>query len=277
MIQLHATIRENRNVTPDCRCLILVAPDIAGPAVPGQFVMIRLAGDRPPFLPRPFSIHRVSPDRSELEILYKVVGPGTRQMAGLQAGDSLNLVGPLGRGFVVPASARQITLAAGGMGVAPLVFLAETLAGPGRNLTGCQVFIGGCGQNDILCRDHFTKLSLPLEITTEDGSCGQAGRVTAPLENHLAEQPPDLVCACGPVPMLAAVADLAARRNIPCQVSIETMMACGFGACLGCAVRPAGRSDRYFHACQDGPVFAADQIDLASLAGPARTGGGIFS
>jgi len=277
MIQTNAPIINHQAVGPDCARMTLAAPAIAGPAVPGQFVMVRLTNGRSPFLPRPFSIHRVSPDRAELAILYKVVGPGTRQMAALTGGDSLNLVGPLGRGFDIPGQARQITLAAGGMGVAPLVFLAETLAGDGRDLSACRIFIGGCAENDILCRDHFTDLALPLAIATEDGSCGQAGLVTAPLETHLAEQTPDLVCACGPVPMLAAVAGLAARHHIPCQVSIETMMACGIGACLGCAVRPAGDSARYFHACQDGPVFAADQIDLASLAGAARPAGGISS
>ncbi|MFO8047690.1 MAG: dihydroorotate dehydrogenase electron transfer subunit [Desulfosudaceae bacterium] len=267
MIQQNATILDNLAVAPDCRQLILDSPGLAGPAAPGQFVMVRLSGGEAPFLPRPFSIHRVSPDRSSLEILYKVVGPGTRAMATLAAGDTLNLVGPLGRGFVIPDEVGQVTLAAGGMGVAPLVFLAETLANSGRDLAGCRIFMGGCGDGDILCRDRLAALDLSPEITTEDGSCGRAGLVTAPLEEHLIKTPPDLVCACGPLPMLAAVADLTSRLGIECQVSVETMMACGIGACLGCAVRPSGDKDHYLHACRDGPVFDTREIDLNSLVG----------
>ncbi len=235
-----------------------------GGAEPGQFVTLRFPDGMGPFLRRPFSIHR--PIRGEdgglagIELLFKVVGPFTRRLSAAVAGGSVDMVGPLGKGFRIPAGADRIFLAGGGIGVAPLVFLAHCLAEEGRSKEGAEVFLGGRSADDILCREIFAGLGFRVHVATEDGGAGQRGLVTRPLAERVATDPPDLICACGPVPMLRAVADLAGARGIPCQVSVETIMACGLGACLGCAVEMEGKPDGYGHVCRDGPVFDAGRL-----------------
>jgi len=232
-------------------------------ANPGQFVMLRPAESLDPLLRRPFSIHRLvrSGDAVEgIELLYKVVGPVTQRMAALRTGDELDLLGPLGTGFKLPDAPGRIVLVAGGIGIAPLMFLALRLREHGADLTTCRLFLGGRSRNDLLCRRDFEQLGIPVHHTTDDGSSGDQCLVTQPFERQTVQQPPDLIYACGPMDMLRCVIGVAATRRVPCQVSIETMMACGIGACLGCAVESRLSPQRYLHACLDGPVF--DALDL---------------
>jgi len=258
-----AEVLWNRTLEPGYRRLGLATGEIFDRAVPGQFVMLGLLPEGPRLLRRPFSIHRriaASDGPTGIELLYRVVGPTTRAMAVLGPGARVDLLGPLGRGFAVPDDVRQVALAAGGVGAAPILFLAETLVARGP-MAGLHVFLGGRGRGDVLCREDFERLGLPVTVTTDDGSLGGHCRVTQPLTLAAAASPPELICACGPPGMLRCVADLAAARSIPCQVTVETLMACGLGACLGCAVAERGPSVRYRHACVDGPVFDAARID----------------
>jgi len=227
-------------------------------AVPGQFVTLHLPGNLTPLLRRPFSIHRLIRNNGQitgLEILYKVVGGFTEKLTRINPGDPIDLLGPIGNGFTVSDKCREIALVGGGIGVAPLVFLADALIDAGVDQAGIMVFLGGRTANDILCADIFDAHRLDVQIATDDGSLGKKGLVTEPLERWLTSSRPDMICACGPMPMLRSVAKIAQKYDIPCEISIETIMACGLGACLGCAIHKNDISYKYQHVCIDGPVF----------------------
>jgi dihydroorotate dehydrogenase electron transfer subunit len=234
-------------------------------AAPGQFVMLRVSDRSVPLLRRPFSIHMPISEVGGIrgiELLYKAVGEGTRVLSRCRQGDVLDMLGPLGKGFRISGAHRRIVIVAGGIGVAPMLFLASNLAEKGVDPGGCSVFLGGRSKTDLLCRTDFLNLNMTLHLTTEDGSAGAKGLVTQPLEVRIKEDPPDVICACGPAGMLKAVYAIAQRHGIDCQISIETMMACGLGACLACAVEDSASQGRYRHACLDGPVFPAGEIIL---------------
>ena len=234
-------------------------------ALPGQFVMIRFIEQIDPLLPRPFSIHRLIKKEDGtigLEILYKVVGKGTHLLSLKQAGDCLSLTGPLGRGFAIPTDAKHIKIVAGGIGVAPMIFFLDRLREQKPDLAGVEIFLGGRSKADLVCLDELSSFGLRLHITTDDGSSGDQCLVTDPLEIAVAENRPDIIVACGPMEMLACVAGIAEKYGVACQVSIETMMACGMGACLGCAVAGRKSSDKYLHACLNGPVFDARELKI---------------
>jgi len=234
-------------------------------AHPGQFVMVRFPQQMDPLLPRPFSIHRLIKQAgvvTALELLYKVVGKGTQMLSLRQPGDYLNLTGPLGHGFAVAAGVEHIKIAAGGIGVAPMIFLLDYLYEQKHDLAGVEVFLGGRSKADLLCLDEFSNFGLPLHLTTDDGSSGDRCLVTDPLEIAVVENRPDIIFACGPMEMIACVAGIAEKHGVACQVSIEAMMACGMGACLGCAVAGRKSSDKYLHACLNGPVFDISELKL---------------
>ena len=234
-------------------------------ATPGQFVMVRLIDQIDPLLPRPFSIHRlIQKDgvATGIELLYKVVGKGTHALSLRQPGDYLDLTGPLGNGFTTPGKVGQIKIVAGGIGVAPMIFLVEYLKEQTRGPADVQVFLGGRSKADLLCLEEFSALGVPVHTTTDDGSSGEHCLVTDPLDSAVTENKPDIIYACGPLEMLACVAGIADKHRVFCQVSIETMMACGMGACLGCAVVRRNHTDTYLHACLDGPVFDTKAISI---------------
>jgi len=234
-------------------------------AAPGQFVMVRLIDEIDPLLPRPFSIHRlIKKDgvAAGLELLYKVVGKGTHGLSLKQPGDHVGLTGPLGKGFRIPGNVAQIKIAAGGIGVAPMIFLVEYLKEKIRPAADIQVYLGGRSKADLLCLEEFSALGVPVHTTTDDGSAGDHCLVTDPLDNAVAENKPDIIYACGPQEMLACVAGIADKHGVSCQVSIETMMACGMGACLGCAVARRDQTETYLHACLNGPVFDIKTIEI---------------
>ena len=234
-------------------------------AIPGQFVMVRFIDQIDPLLPRPFSIHRlVKKDdaASGVELLYKVVGKGTHELSLRQPGDYIDLTGPLGRGFTIPAKVGHIKIVAGGIGVAPMVFLVEYLKEQTHDPADVPVFLGGRSKADLLCQEEFSTLGVPVHTTTDDGSSGDHCLVTDPLDHAVTENKPDIIYACGPMEMLACVAGIADKNRVSCQVSIETMMACGMGACLGCAIGRRNHNDTYLHACLDGPVFDAKTLQL---------------
>ena len=233
-------------------------------AKPGQFVMVRIGSAVNPLLRRPFSLLGLIREQDRVtgfELLFKVVGQGTDQLSRCREGDRLSVIGPLGNAFGVPQECRQLILVAGGIGVPPIRFLAQSLLDQDGGLERCLVFIGGRTQEDLVCITEFDLPGFLLDVSTDDGSQGNMGVVTRGLEQALDAGPADLICACGPHGMLRAVAAIAKQRQIPCQVSIEAMMACGMGACLGCAVAVTDDDARYRHVCMDGPVFDADRLD----------------
>ncbi len=265
MIQTIAAVRQNEIVAPNYGRISLFCGESFARSKPGQFVMLGFRDSNQPLLRRPFSIHRLilAGGRCQgIELLYKTVGPATHRLSRLRAGETVGLLGPLGNAFQIASGTRRIYLAAGGVGVAPMVFLLEWLQSMPPEPPACRLFLGGRSREDLLCAEEIERLGTPVVLTTDDGSCGDQCRVTSPLEEAIRRKPPDLVLACGPTAMLACVLGIVRACSVPCQVSIETMMACGMGACLGCAV--SGRQDdtRYLHACLDGPVFDAEEIAL---------------
>jgi dihydroorotate dehydrogenase electron transfer subunit len=253
----------NRRLGPSYYEMGLGGNAVAQKARPGQFVMIRIPGASSPLLRRPFSIHRkwTRKNQSGFSLLYKVVGECTTNLSEMKEGQNLEVLGPLGNHFALLPKMKSLWLTAGGVGVAPLVFWADELREKGVDLSGSRVYLGGASKEDLLCADLFLAAGLDLVLATENGTRGIHGLVTKPMEKDLAEKAPDAIFACGPPGMLRAVAKLAQNAGTPCQVSIETLMACGMGACLGCAVESKNKTG-YRHACKDGPVFEADSIVL---------------
>jgi len=262
MIQETSTILWNQRINDGYGRIGLTCNPIYQGSKPGQFVTLRFADQVSPLLRRPFSIHRLIDRKTEsgIEILYKIVGKFTQDLSHAKTGDSIDLIGPLGHGFTLSGQYKKIALVAGGIGIAPLVYLCESLAETMGNLDQSAVFIGGKTKTDILCKPVFESLKLNITVTTEDGSDGKTGLVIEPLARWLKANRPDMIYACGSMPMLKAVIALAKLENVSCEVSVETMMACGIGACLGCAIQTNVDKDKYRHVCVDGPVFNAEHL-----------------
>ncbi|MEW5910346.1 MAG: dihydroorotate dehydrogenase electron transfer subunit [Thermodesulfobacteriota bacterium] len=266
MIFETTTIHYNAEVRPAYYRMGVKCGEAFQNASPGQFVMLAAGDGYDPLLPRPFSIHRVRMPEEKVEgveILYKKVGRGTSRMSLLKRGDPIRILGPLGNGFHIPERPGRIFVVAGGIGVAPLFFLVEKLLTRGTDPNAVYVFIGGRTRDDILCFQEFNRMGVHVVIATDDGSAGDPCLVSQPVEIAAEENPPDLIFSCGPKGMLDCVARMAERLDIACQVSIETDMACGIGACMGCAVN-GSEKDRYFHVCTDGPVFDSRRLDWES-------------
>ena len=211
-----------------------------------------------PLLRRPFSFHKI--DKKGFELLYKVVGKGTKILSERKKGKTLSVLGPLGNGFNILSAKRyplNAILIAGGTGVAPLLALAGQLKTYNLELI---TFLGARTKNHLLCEKDFKKLKAKVYTATEDGSKGYKGVVTDLLKQRLRttnDERRTTIYACGPKPMLKEVWRLAKSKKIPCEVSLEENMACGTGACLGCAVET---KDGYKMVCKDGPIFDAGDI-----------------
>ncbi len=265
MIQEKTTVLWNKRIGSSYFQMGLKCNKGFSNAMPGQFVMLRPSDQADPLLRRPFSIYKLikKNDRVHgIEILYKVIGKGTVLLSMCHENDLIDILGPLGNSFLIPQDDEKVFLVAGGIGVPPIVFLASHMKEAGINLSHCSVFLGGRTTDDLLCMDRFKRLKITTHISTDDGSEGQKGYVTHSLEGEINKSTPDVIYACGPLAMLKQVIQVAEKNRIKCYVSIETMMACGLGACVGCVVESSNRSGSYFHACKDGPVFNAADIQL---------------
>jgi dihydroorotate dehydrogenase electron transfer subunit len=221
-------------------------------ALPGQFTMVRGAewGDAP-LLPRPMSYLSGGNTPS---ILIKVIGEGTLRMGRAEPGEPFTLLGPLGQPWRAPQPGRRVVLVAGGVGVAPLLFLARRLAQSGAQKP--IAVYGGRSARDLPLDDELAELA-ELNTATEDGSKGTRGRVTDVLGELLAADHD--VFTCGPDRMMAKVAELCAARDVPCEASLETPMACGYGVCLGCPVPTTDGA--YVYACTQGPCIDSRRVD----------------
>jgi NAD(P)H-flavin reductase len=233
--------------------LLRVADPDGPPAEPGQFAMLaaheRWGGgdDERPYLARAFSLARLR--EGEAHFLLEDVGPGSRRLCELAAGERLWVLGPLGRGFTAPSDARRAILVGGGVGIAPLAILQDTLAAEATVLLGFRD--GARAQGAALLRDAV--------LATDDGSAGHHGLVTELLAAELERDPHATVYACGPAGMLEGVRAICAQAEVPAQLALEAAMACGFGACFGCVV--PRRDGGYLRVCVDGPVLDAAELD----------------
>ena len=254
--QQQAEILRKEQLASDLYRLTVQAPDIAEAAWPGQFVMIRAGQGYDPLLRRPFSISQVMAD-GLLQILIKVVGKGTKLLTDSDIGQSLDLVGPLGRGFTLLPK-QLACLVGGGVGIAPLLFWARELL---QHMAPQEitVLLGGRTREDVeAVTADFTEMGLKPRLATDDGSWGYHGLVTD-LMGELAAEKSLAVYTCGPYPMMRTAVKQCMVHGWDCQVSLETMMACGVAACLGCAI-PKAAGSGYLHVCKEGPVFAADEV-----------------
>jgi dihydroorotate dehydrogenase electron transfer subunit len=255
MIQTKARILVNDKIAPEYYKMALSSPELAKTAKPGQFVHIRVTDGYEPLLRRPFSIHSIK-NNDIIEILYRVVGKGTTLLSEKHVGKELDILGPLGNGFKIYKENMKIVLIAGGAGIAPLFFLTQRLIHYSQNII---VLIGAKSKELILCEQEFKDLGTDVRIATEDGSYGYDGIVTDLL--HSLHTTSTLFYACGPSIMLQEVTDFSIKNNLPCQLSLESRMACGLGACLGCAIKVKnGSKTAYKRVCKDGPVFDAKEI-----------------
>jgi dihydroorotate dehydrogenase electron transfer subunit len=262
---LEANVVWNRCVGAAYYHMGIKCPHVFQTAFPGQFVMVRPKLHAQPLLRRPFSIHNLirTKDRVDgFEILYKVIGVGTEKLSLCRKGDTIDVLGPLGKGFSRCQDTGDVYLAAGGIGVAPFNFLANDLLRWGVEGSRITLFLGGQSKQDLLGLNTFERLGIGLQVATDDGSAGVQGLVTLPLEEAIQTKKPGILYACGPVAMLKKVTMISKAYDVRCEISIEAMMACGMGACLGCAVENHLSDKKYLHACVDGPVFDAKDILL---------------
>ncbi|ANM32024.1 hypothetical protein ABI59_01915 [Acidobacteria bacterium Mor1] len=241
-------------------------PDSIQQMKPAQFFMIGTPGSEP-LLRRPYSVCGLNgtfPDnqRGTAQVLYKVYGKGTRLLSGLGKGAELQVLGPLGNGFDLPDTGRRALLVAGGIGSAPFPLFIRHLAEAGHPAP--RMIYGARSQGDLPLLSWFRDSCEEVLLTTDDGSAGEAGRVTQPLERLLEQGEGERLhlYVCGPDPMLKAVARLASRFDVPCDLALEAPMACGFGVCLGCVVPVHGDDGevRFERVCVDGPVMPAQRM-----------------
>ncbi|MBU0605400.1 MAG: dihydroorotate dehydrogenase electron transfer subunit [Candidatus Omnitrophica bacterium] len=296
MKQLKAKILSNRKVGAGFYKMELASSYLAKASRPGQFVEIRCSRLVDPLLRRPLGVHRIW--TRGIDLLYEVTGKGTAILSERRAGEELDVIGPLGNGFDLSLASDTNILVAGGIGVAPLAALAESLRAKehealwvetcnfhssernpaplisafkggvsGRRDKKIYALIGAGTKSHIMCDAEFKSMGCDVRLSTDDGSRGYKGRVTEPLvklldkcklETYLPAFRRVTVYACGPTAMLKVVSRIALERGIPCQVSLEERMACGIGICLGCPVKT--KAGPYKMVCKDGPVFNAEEL-----------------
>lgn len=261
MKQIKAPVVSSIEVMPETRLIRLEAPEIATAARPGQFVMVYCGEDT--MLRRPISVHRVDGDR--LVLLVQAVGKGTRWLTEKKAGETIDIFGPMGNGFTVYPATKNLLLVAGGMGIAPLVFLADTARGEGKKVT---LIMGAQSADSLLpissSRQQFERGMIPASIhvvnATDDGSEGFKGLATDLIPAYADSA--DQIFACGPVEMYKTMARTPELQGRSIQISLEIMMGCGMGVCYGCTIKTKKGLKQV---CQDGSIFEMGDIMWGEL------------
>jgi dihydroorotate dehydrogenase electron transfer subunit len=267
-----ATVIANTRLSDDYSVLALAAPEIAGLARPGQFVMVKATHSADPLLRRPFSIFEILRDATGaptgVSLLNKRIGTATRLLYDAAPGARVSCLGPLGRPFEPVDGPVHAWMVAGGVGLAPFLTLAESLA---ARHTPTTLFYGARHAGELYYTDTFARLGIVIELATEDGSRGTKGYVTAPLERAFTSLAPGesvRLYVCGPTAMMRAVAALSRTYGQPCEVSLEQVMGCGLGGCYSCVVltrQQPGATPHFVRSCLDGPVFDAERIVWEAL------------
>lgn len=250
---------ENVKVAPKIWRLTLYTPEIATAAKPGQFVNIRASRQHDPLLRRPFSLNRIDRAKGTISVLYRVVGRGTELISLFRLGEKVDLIGPLGKGFATSHPRQNSLFVAGGMGIAPLFPLAQELRADKADVT---CLYGVRCADDLAEVSHLETIGVKVVTASEDGCGHYHGQVTDLLAATLCQEDFSLGFACGPHAMLSATKDLCLAAKLPLQVSLESIMACGLGLCLGCTC-PKSNGEDYWHICTDGPVLWAEEVDFA--------------
>ncbi|MBO8159413.1 dihydroorotate dehydrogenase electron transfer subunit [Thermosyntropha sp.] len=233
-----------------------IAPRIAPCCQPGQFVHVKTGGTMDPLLRRPLSLYDVDEKLNSITLLYKVVGKGTELLTKIKVKENINVMGPLGKGFSL-GDYKSVLLVGGGVGIAPLIYLARVLRERGCKVT---VLYGAARSEELVAFDRLRSIGVELMLATMDGSAGYKGLVTELLYDKINPHDIEFIYTCGPEPMMVAVKDYADKYGIKGEVSLEENMACGVGACLGCARKLKPEDDHYVKVCKDGPVFSMADI-----------------
>ncbi len=266
---IDAPVREQREVAPGCFFLRMELPEIAATIGSGQFLHIKPASDETPLLRRPFSVYDIPCDADgeptgAVDLLYIVVGSGTKVLSELRPGDTVSVLGPLGNTFDYAADGALHILVAGGIGVAPMPDLAKHAIKAGCSAaTDLHAVIGARTESMLYCRDDFAALGIPCDTATDDGSHGWHGNAVQRTAQLLDTLPPERtvrIYGCGPEPMLRALQTLCNERGVRGQLSIDRRMACGLGICRSCIVGVVGEGESAAHAhfetvCREGPIF----------------------
>jgi dihydroorotate dehydrogenase electron transfer subunit len=266
MIEETVAMEFNRQLGLDIWLMGFRSKGLAALVKPGQFLMIRTESDsKDPLLRRPFSVHGIG-EGSTILILYRIVGRVTSLLSLAREHEQISVIGPLGNGFRLPGPKHKAILVAGGMGLAPMYLLAQSLPLEARRST--KMLLGFSTSQEAVLTDQIKDLGLELSLATEDGSQGFRGTATDLFEQLIDRDAPEkpIIYACGPNPMLKKIAQQTMSLNLTCYVSLEGSMACGLGICLGCAIKAArNRDSEYYYVCKDGPVFSAEMIDWEVL------------
>jgi len=260
-------VLSNVELAPGIYKLTFESEYVSSNAKPGQFVNIRCQEGVNTVLRRPISICTVDRENKTVTVVFQKRGRGTAYLAQKKEGDILDLIGPLGNGFDISGSYKNIAVVGGGIGIFPLLFLIEQIKDADKT-----AYIGFRSKNFAVLENEFRKNSNELIISTDDGSYGYKGFVTDLLAESLSTEEAetgikgkkyDIIYACGPLPMMKKVAAISLKDGIKCQVSLEQRMGCGIGACLACVCKIKGGQDwQYKRICKDGPVFWGEEVDF---------------
>ena len=250
MLNVICTVIQNEPLGDGIYEMVLNSASVAATALPGQFLHIKINSSLYPLMRRPISIHCVDRNQGRISILYHVRGIGTESLSKMATGSTLDILGPLGKGFPV-CKGQRCAVVGGGIGIAPLLELA-------KELDGGDAYLGF--RDHVYKTAEFEKLCASVYVATENGTTGYEGYVTDLLEKNITRY--DVVYSCGPKPMLQRVMALCLKNGVECYVSLEERMGCGIGACLVCACKVLGEDGQWHHrkACKDGPVFNAREV-----------------
>lgn len=239
-------------IARDIYSFTIACPEVAEAAQPGQFVHIRANGFT---LRRPISICGIDKAKGTLRIVFEIRGEGTAEIAKLNEGDLIDMLAPLGHGFTVNPEFKRVVLIGGGIGTPPMLPLAQSYVDKATAICGFR------NASAVILQEDFKNSGAETILCTDDGSMGIHGFVTQPFTEIAEKEKIDAVYACGPMPMLKGIAEICREKGIYCEISLEERMACGIGACLGCACRTKRNDEEYFaHVCKDGPVFKAEEV-----------------
>lgn len=267
ILPITGKVAANRRLGSDYYLMTVVLSDFFQEPLPGQFIMVRIKGRGEPFLGRPFSLYNYEYKGDEvfIQILYQVVGKGTHVISKLRRGEVLEIFGPQGNSFVIDLHAENVILISGGVGVAPISYLASYYK---KSISSTKVKIicyhGTKTADHLSGLDCLREACSTVKISTDDGSSGYQGMITELFVKEFTSYNPDrsIVYACGPLPMLKRIYGILGEYPIPCQVLLEQRMACAVGACLGCVteIKTASGENTYVRVCKEGPVFNIEDI-----------------
>ncbi len=261
--QFTSSVISKERLSEEIFKLTLSSSHVSKTAKPGNFVHIKVNPDHHPLLRRAFGVHRVDEEKGCFEVLFKVVGRGTEILSQKSPGENLDILGPIGKGFSFPKKGETAMLVAGGMGIAPLWFLLTSLIDriPKERVT---CFLGAKNEKELVYCERLKDLGTNLIVTTDDGSFGAKGLVTDVFLREIKKREDESkklsVYSCGPQEMLKKMSEISKEYDLSCQISLEGSMACGVGACWGCAVKL--ENGGYKRVCIDGPVFDAREVVL---------------